>query len=591
MALGLKFQWRKSAQRDISFFDAALTDLKGTDRAVTVVFAVPAGGAAPGSPAVPGRREEGKRLLWLEDPRRSSVVEAGHEYVNSTQFRIGSNGRLSRYPLGAVADAEQGTAIAIDPACPAFFRIGCSGGTGELYLAYDIGLAPEKPQCRLRFCRFAFKPSWGFRAALARYYEIFPDAFRCRTPQQGLWMPFASISKVQGWEDFGFKFKEGDGETRWDDQHGMLTFHCSEPATWWMSMPKTMPRTCEAALAEARRLASQGSPQAKSLFTSGCCDADGQPVVAFEDAPWCAGAVWRMNSMPSIPGEFTDFRNKWNDRIRDKLYGSKLNGDLDGEYIDSAEDAASDFRRDHFAADRAPLTFSLDERRPCVFAGLIAHEFIRALAHDVHRMNKLTMANYTPTRYFWLAPLLDVLGTETDWNPGGNWQPMSDADLLYRRAMCKGKPYGFLMNTQFWRFSPELVEKYMKRCLAYGMFPGFFSHNAADEAYFTQPQLYNRDRRLFKKYVPLCRRVAEAGWEPITSARSSDDRVHVERFGERYLTVFNDSHERRAATITLEGIKPQSSRELLSGRTIDWRDGKTALTLDAEDVAVVDCRQ
>ncbi len=75
--------------------------------------------------------------------------------------------------------------------------------------------------------------------------------------------------------------------------------------------------------------------------------------------------------------------------------------------------------------------------------------------------------------------MLDVLGTETDWHPGGNWQPMSDAELLYRRALCKGKPYCFLMNTRFEEFSHELVEKYMKRCLAYGMFPGFFSHNAS----------------------------------------------------------------------------------------------------------------
>ncbi len=57
-------------------------------------------GVAPRSklpdPSPPG-------LLWLDDPRRSSAVEVSREYVNSTQFRMGSNGRLSRYPLGAVA--------------------------------------------------------------------------------------------------------------------------------------------------------------------------------------------------------------------------------------------------------------------------------------------------------------------------------------------------------------------------------------------------------------------------------------------------------------------------------------------------------
>ena len=112
-----------------------------------------------------------------------------------------------------------------------------------MYLAYDIGLTPEKPTAKLRFCRFDFDPAWGFRAALARYYELFPEQFRCRTPEQGLWMPFAKISKVKGWEDFGFKFKEGNDETTWDDEHGILTFRYTEPMTWWMPMPKDMPRT------------------------------------------------------------------------------------------------------------------------------------------------------------------------------------------------------------------------------------------------------------------------------------------------------------------------------------------------------------
>ena len=143
------------------------------------------------------------------------------------------------------------------------------------------------------------------------------------------------------------------------------------------------------------------------------------------------------------------------------------------------------------------------------------------------------------------------------------------------------------MNTPFEEFSHELVEKYMKRCLAYGMFPGFFSHNASQGHYFTRPELYERDRDLFKKYVPLCKLVAEAGWEPITRAHSSDSRIHVERFGNRLLTVFNDSTERRTVTLTLERKSARTANELVHGRTINWQDGQTDLTLDGEDVAVV----
>jgi len=584
-ALDLRIVWDRwpvrlpdgTTVKDERLIDVAVSTTVERDRAITLVFAVPI---------------EGKRLRWLDDPRRSTLVEAGREYMNASAFRVGSNGRLSRYPLAAVADAERGTALAIDPAAPGFFRIGYNAGTGELFLAYDIGLTPEKPRARVRFCRFDFDPAWGFRAALAKYYELFPQCFQCRTPEQGLWMPFAKISEVEGWEDFGFKFKEGNNETKWDDEHGIVTFRYTEPMTWWMRMPPEMPRTTEAALAEARRLADEkNDPRAKALFTSGYHNEEGEFPARLLDTPWCNGAVWSMNSMPGIAGEVTDFKNKWSPAIRERLYGPERSADLDGEYVDSSEGYVTDeldFRREHFAAADTPLAFSPQTHKPAIFRGLVAFEYVRGIAGDVHRLDKLMMANGAPTRLCWLAPMLEVMGTETNWNPGGTWRPMSDAELLYRRAMCKGKPYCFLMNSRFEEFSHELVERYMKRALAYGMFPGFFSHNASQGHYFTRPELYNRDRPLFKKYVPLCKLVAEAGWEPITLAHSSDEHVYVERFGTRYLTVFNDSPERRTASIRLDTDAPPSSRELVTGRSIPWQAHTTTLTLDGEDVALID---
>jgi len=266
------------------------------------------------------------------------------------------------------------------------------------------------------------------------------------------------------------------------------------------------------------------------------------------------------------------------------------NGDLDGEYIDSSEGYVTDeldFRRDHFITARTPLTFSLDGRKPAIFRGLIVFEYVRAIAQDVHAMDKYMMANGTPYGLCWLTPLLDVLGTETDWNPGGKWQPMSDTDLLYRRALCKGKPYCFLMNTEFERMSHEVVEKYMKRSLAYGMFPGFFSADASTGHYFKRPELYDRDRDLFKKYVPLCRLVAEPGWEPITTARSDKAGSTSSRYGQRYLTVFNDTDRPQEAVVSLDAGTTGEVSELVTGRTVKFDSGKATLALGPGDVAVL----
>jgi hypothetical protein len=576
-AMGLELECKREQIDKATFFNVTISDTTGNDRAITLIYAIP----------IPT-----ENCLWLQDPRRSLIVETNQEYMNAGRFSAGANGRLSRYPFAALASENQGIALGIDMDRPAFFRVGYNSGTKELFLAYDIGLAPEKPTACLRFCKFAFDTEWEFRAALARYYEIFPEHFRCRTPEQGLWMPFARISDVNDWQDFGFKFKEGTNETQWDDQNGIITFRYTEPMTWWMSMPKEMPRTLESALAEARRLAEEKSDsRAMALLTSGFHDRTGTFATRLRNTPWCDGAVWSINSMPNIEGDVTDFKNKWNPELRERLYGPKAKGDLDGEYIDSSEGYVTDeldFRRDHFAATQTPLTFSLDSRKPAIFRGLIVFEYIRAIAKDIHGMDKLMMANSTPHNLCWLMPQLDVAGTETNWNPGRTWRPMSDTDMLYKRTLCKGKPYCFLMNTRFEEFSHELVERYMKRSLAYGMFPGFFSHNASQGHYFTRPELYERDRDLFKKYVPLCKLVAEAGWQPITLARSSDSHVYVERFGDRYLTVFNDSSERRTVSITSEQDTPNTARDLINDRTITWHNQITELTLDGEDVAIID---
>lgn len=574
-ALGLGLVCERTERDSATFFDATLTAQDVRDHAVTLYYTLPFGDGA---------------VRWCHNPYTTNDAGPDNEYINTTPSDNVGGGRLSRYPFGAVVAGGKGLALGIDMAFPAFYRIGYNAGTRELFVAFDLGLAPEKPSAHVRFCRFAFDPAWAFRGALDRYYGLFPESFRVRVAQQGNWMPFAAISKVEGWEDFGFRFKEGNDETKWDDEHGILTFRYTEPMTWWMPMAKELPRTYAAALDEAKRLADAGNTAAKALFASGYENATGEFPVRLLDTPWCNGAVWSTNGMPGIPGDVTDFKIKWNAWIRDSLYGPNRGADLDGEYIDSSEGYVSDeldFRRANFAAAQTPLTFDRATHRPAILRGLIAFEYVRGIERDIHAMNKLMMANATPYALCWLTPLLDVLGTETDWNCGDKWQPMSVEEMMYRRTLCKGKPYCFLMNTNFDAFSHELVEKYMKRSLAFGMFPGFFSADAATGHYFSRPERYNRDRDLFKKYVPLCRFVAEAGWEPITNARTDVPEVCVERFGPRTFTVFNPTAQPHRVSITFENPPVPPCRELISGTTLAIADRTTSLELAPEDVAVL----
>ena len=73
----------------------------------------------------------------------------------------------------------------------------------------------------------------------------------------------------------------------------------------------------------------------------------------------------------------------------------------------------------------------------------------------------------------------------------------------------------------------------MKRCLAYGMFPGFFSAQRLAGPLFHAAGTVQSRSAAVQAVRPLCKRVAEAGWEPITLAHTDNDHVYVERFGNR----------------------------------------------------------
>jgi len=515
-ALGVRLSAVERLSNGVTFYDVTLENLTGKDRALTLVYTRPV---------------NGRDLTWFHHPRRAiSMEHKKNEVMNTTRHEVGSNGLLSRYPFGAVATGAQGIAVGVDPATPLYFRTGYQPQTRELFLACDIGLVPEKPKAYFSICVFDFEAAGGFRSALSRYYALYPDAFKTRIKKQGIWMPFAAISKVEGWQDFGFRFKEGGNETAWDDAHDMLTFRYTEPMTWWMKLKGEGERTLIRGEEEARNLAAAGNRAALAWQSSAFEDEKGRVPGRVRDTPWCNGVVWSMNSAPGVAGEVTDFTNKWNADYIEKQYGPDRKAGLDGEYVDSAEAYVTDdldFRRSHFAGMERPLCYSLRSHKVGVYKGMIGFEYVRALEREMHNRGHYMMANSTPLSWFWLAPLLDVMGTETDWNRGGKWNPMPDEDLLYRRVMCRGKPYCFLMNSDFSKFSYEASEKFMKRCLAYGMFPGYFSADASTGHYFTRPELYNRDRPLFKKYVPLCKLVAEAGWEPLTGSVADNESVIV----------------------------------------------------------------
>jgi hypothetical protein len=611
--LGLQLRTESTPGPGQVAIQGRVSDTTGRDRALTLVFALPI---------------DPTGWRWGDDLRRSRLIQGKGEFVNQVSVRCGSTGTLSLYPLGAIWNESNSLACAIDMAQPAQYRVGCQAGLQCLFLAYDFGLVQETARfpgaADFRFVVFDFDPRSGFRAALQKYMEMFPACFEVRTKEQGLWMPFTDVSTVQGWQDFGFRYHEGNNNVRWDDDHAILSFRYTEPMTWWMAMKKDLPRTpAEAArvrdaMAQDRSGSSRRMAEVSRL--AAMFDESGQPCLRFEDTPWCNGAVWSLNPNPFLPVTadpnalpatstnrplFNAATVYWNDAVKQQLYGPAAKGQQDGEYLDSLEGyvtADLNFRRDHFRATTVPLTFSSDSFHPALFKGLAVFEFTRWIAEDVHRMGKLMFANGVPYRFSFLCPWLDVLGTETDWLRAGKYQPASITQMDFWRALSGAKPYLLLMNTDYDQFTPDLVEKYFQRCLFYGMWPGMFSHNAADHPYWQNPKWYNRDRPLFKRYIPLIKRVAESGWQPVTEARVSNDRLLVERFGAKgtevvCFTVFNDTTQPQAGRLQIDaaglGLTSQTLavRDLLTGEERPFTAAGLDLVLQPQEVKVFELRK
>lgn len=595
--LSLKLEVQVEARADHLRFTGRLTNLAiptaadtatgAADRAVTLVFSLPLDAVG---------------WQWHRGLRGGERIQTGREYADLVAIGTGATGEMSRYLWAAIGDAESELVLGVDPGLPVQHRLGYSSGTGLFYVAMDLGLAPE-PLAFPNSAPFSLvlaraEPEGGFRSAAAAWYRIFPEAFACRSPRQGIWMPFTDVSTVAGWQDFGFGYHEGNNNLAFDDQAGILSFRYTEPSTWWMPMPAEAPRTDEGVMEVLRQRVEAGDRRAQAVEVSGSHDAAGRLQYQIRREPWCDGAVFSSNPSPGLPGPSEAAMN-WSPEVRERLYGSSADGEQDGEYLDSVEGyvtATENWRRDHFVHARAPLTFSTSARRPVIHKAWSTWEFADHLARELRGMGKLLFGNSLPERYAFLAPCFDVMGTETNWLRAGALVPPADDWFALKRYMAYHKPYLLLMNTDYDRLTPDLVDRYLQHCLFYGFYPSMFSHNAAENPYWETPLWYERDRNLFRRYIPLIQRVAEAGWEPLTGARAEEPRVWLERFGpdptgRAWITVLNTGELPVRTRVILDpavfGVAPGVT-VILDPRGLTRDDEGLILSLESGQVQVLE---
>ena len=561
--LNLAAAVRYSVTNNALRIQATVSNLIASDRAISLYFALPA--------AMDGG-------FWWNSPRERVSVTQAVESATLSSAELGARNLVSQYPLATVATSGALT-LAVPPDLYRPFRLAYNRVTRQFFAAFDIGLSSfptNFPQCATaEVWLYRSDPAWGLRSGLAGFYRRFPGAFTRTFTNEGIWVAFADIRAITNRSDFGIGYHEigySSAVVKFDDTNGIPSFrYVSEPWSYWMTMPTSISNTNYASVhSYLLTQHTQGVKAATATLSSGLRDTSGLLQFFPAAQPWCPyGAAFYVNASPFIADpqySITKFNNEWNSTVRD-VYNHPENGVLDGEYIDSfaAYATAADYSSNHLRTTSFPLTYTASS--PALMTPLIfgTYEMARAIAADVHALGKPVIANTLYTLWPGLPigiGLFDFTGTEINcFDAAGNFVPMSDSSLLYARSLSGVRPYGYLLNTDFTKVSRAEMESYMRLCAVYAIYPSAFSANAASDNYFEQPALYERDRSLFKKYVPIVRALSLAGWLPVTDATVDNANLGLEAYGTnavtgtRYLTVRNFAAQAVTANVAFDLAK------------------------------------
>ncbi|MEO8253938.1 MAG: hypothetical protein ABI554_06065 [Flavobacterium sp.] len=515
-------------------------------------------------------------------------------------------GTMSFYPLSAVSIDNRGEALGVALSLPMIYRLSAETNKG-LIAEFDVATSPltEKFPNRAFFklSHFKFNANWGMRAALKKYYEIYPESFKKRVTTEGVWLPFTPLRSIKNWEDFGFAYHE----TAWggsdekdgkklptilsDKGTGVLSFQYTEP--WDVQLPILKKNITYDTLVSNKMIPSKHQEYLKSSATE---DKNGLWQTRRLETPWFSSG-WAVsittNCDPDLGG-FNRYQYVKQDEITPAI---KMN--VDGVYFDSMEwnwHHDLNYRKGHFKFTDYPLSFSKNVGRPAIWNFISEFEFMKKIADEMHTQGKLVMGNGHGWNPF-AAANLDLFGAELSWYSTGDH---NTAALDFKRAISFQKPIVFLLNeglndTAFTDFPFKGYEIYFEKLLGYGFFPSFFSTNASSDPYWMDAQKVENGRPFFKKYIPIIKQISSAGWQPVTQAVCNVESVRIERFGEEgklFFTVRNNGSNDVQCIVTLDLDELHISKkikalELVEAKEIKIIKNKLYLTIPTKRTQVI----
>jgi len=482
------------------------------ERAVSVSLGVRPGGA-------------GREQRWWDDLTRGRPpVAAGGPYENSRPFPFGAARRQSLHPFAGL-DTPAGALFGmIEPREPRAFRWRAEPDGDFFGVTFELGLTPHTLNFPGR-AAFAAVLAWerapaadAFRLAARAWHAEHPLRPGALTLPAAAWAPPEVPAARRADPDFAFGFRGADGAP--------LDWAPSSPWRWRAGRVAEERQAPEEALARARFFAATDRTfyglQALTAALGGARRRDGAAAMERigEEFFWPLSADPELLTTPSYP--LNRALLEWND----------LASARDGvALVSPASLRVLDANRTALAAADYPAVFDRDGVVGLA-TPLAAYEFCGPMAGALQARNKRLLLRGAPERLPWLTALADAVVEETDEPPPGD-----PARWAARRATAGPRQVSLV-----WRAAepptPDELEKMLRAGLYWGVVPsvtgGDYWTSAAPE----------RDRALYRTWLPLIRRVADARWQPVGVARAVTPEVGVETWGDgesgpRLLTVHN----------------------------------------------------
>ena len=562
--------------------EGALRDTTGKERCIQLTYRLPVAAAD---------------WRWYTGLDRFQVIEPGRTYTNATEIGRGTNRYISPWPYSSIDGPDAGLSLAVPMDRPAVYQMGYDQ-EGYYTIRLDFGLSPDTAklpgQAKFALVLSRHDPRWGMRAAAKSYFAMFPHLFETRT-RPGATFGNPLIAQVEGLEDFGAMYGDRHGgDVRWiklANDAGMYTMTYNEPWMWrsrfgQVSQP-ALPAAEEMVVREQRdidlwdRKDSHDYGQVpraysvRAFLNSVFHDEFDQPIMngtrtyRAREGGRDRVVEWLTNSDPEIVGPFGQPNRgmlSWTYEYGNDVAGAqKLGGSASGIRYDSLGEwvhlGAENFRREQFAFADIPLTFSYRVGRPCQLGYFCALEYMTFVRREMLAQNGITYAN-GGVDVPWFTWLLDGISRE-------GWAPDPEGFQRIRMLMYQ-KTCGDWGAARIGRLSAAEIERRLNTCLTYAWWPGI---DGAPQ------QTFDQKRALYKKYIPVLRALAQAGWEPLTYATVKPQGTLIERFGGEknrplFFTIRNIGQTSRTVSVSIDtealGFYPERVRllDVLADREI-----------------------